>query len=94
MGAYKSKYGWTFDDMGIPISDEDTKLEMKKVCGDCAEMMGGEWPKDHVANYSRGVCSACHREHQVCSPRNWQLNRDGTMRKKEKKEIPSPYPSH
>ena len=84
MGAYKSKYGWTFDDMGTPISDEDTKLEMSYVCGDCAEMMGGIWPDGHIATFHRNKCSACHREHQVTNPRNWQLNRNGTMRDRDK----------
>ena len=85
MSAYKSKYGWIFDDMGTPISDENKKLEMTKICGDCAEMMGGKWPEGHLASFNRGKCSACHREHQVTSPRNWGLNRDGTMRKNHDK---------
>lgn len=43
----------------------------KWVCNDCALLVGGKWPKGHVATFHPDTCEVCGQLRTVTEPRDW-----------------------
>ena len=88
-------HGW--DDMGtpVPLTQKEISTEAVRkwkenitetkclgyICSDCANAIGGEWPEHHVATFHNGECSICKHQKGLAAPSDWQLGRDGKIRK-------------
>lgn len=47
------------------------------LCRNCAKLLGGVWPKHHVATMHGGECQICMTETTLASASDWQLNENG-----------------
>jgi len=36
------------------------------ICGDCADLACGKWPKGHIATFHMGICDSCGEEKGLC----------------------------
>ena len=41
------------------------------ICGNCARVLGGKWPKGHVATFHEGKCLICRDTKALASVGDW-----------------------
>ena len=41
------------------------------ICSECAETLGGEWPKHHVATFHQGECEVCGEDKGLSNVGDW-----------------------
>jgi len=41
------------------------------ICKDCAKVLGGVWPKGHVATFHINECDCCGRKTSLASVGDW-----------------------
>lgn len=50
------------------------------ICSDCANSMGGRWPKDHCATSHTSSCNFCHEEKPLVSTSDYLWLDEKTLR--------------
>lgn len=62
--------------------------ELQYICGDCAYILGGKWPKGHVATFHLSICENCKQNTSLAhwSDWNWPKDNDRDANAKEARE--------
>jgi hypothetical protein len=57
----------------VDVDFENAKIAMraKYMCGDCAENLGGRWPRGHRATFHPAICPICKHTRAVASWDDW-----------------------
>jgi len=62
---------------GYPVYDDDTVLDLRFICADCATKLEGVGPFKDRIHPTDEKCSACHEVKEVWDPVYWELSSNG-----------------
>jgi len=56
-------------------------MNIGRICGSCAEELGGNFPDGHLATWQTAECDVCGEIKTVTEPRDYRLTSEGKIAK-------------